>query len=87
MKNDSEETQTPNYVERKCQDCGKIFEVRFDKQNSMYADYCPNCFRYNVVEHADGYLRPKTGEEKEQDLTYKDQLIGVSHRGKMKVEK
>ena len=87
MKNDSEEIQMPSYVKKKCQDCKQIFEVRTNKQDTMYGDYCPTCFPYNVVEDIYGALRPKTEEEKEKDLSYKDELIGITHRGKTRVPK
>ena len=75
------------YVERKCQACKQIFEVRFDKQNTLYGDYCANCFVWHVSEDIYGYLRPKTEEEMERDTSYRDELQGTTHRGKMKVEK
>lgn len=86
MKNDSEETQMPSYVKKKCQDCKQIYEVRTDKQDTMYGDYCPTCFPYNVVEDIYGALRPKTEEEKEKDLSYKNDLKVTPHRGKMEVD-
>ena len=87
MRNDSEETQMPNYVEKKCVECKQIFEVRTDKQDTMYGMYCPTCFLGCVIEDIYGALRPKTEEEKEKDLSYKDELQGITHRGKTRVSK
>lgn len=87
MRNDSEETRTPSYVKKKCQDCKQIFEVRTNKQDTMYGMYCPTCFPYNVVEDIYGALRPKREDEKEIDTSYKDELQGITHRGKHRVPK
>lgn len=80
MKKDSEETQTPNYVERKCKDCGQTFEVRVDMQNTLYGDFCAQCFFANVRLYADGSMEQK--EKVKVDTSYKDELQGVTHRGK-----
>lgn len=74
------------YVEKKCQECKQIFEVRVDKAASLYGMYCPICFPYNVVEDIYGALRPKREDEKEIDTSYKDELVGTTHRGKLKVD-
>ncbi len=73
------------YIDRKCKDCGNTFEVRIDKQNTLYGDYCATCFFNNVVEDIYGELRPKKEEEKHKDTSYKDELQGVTHRGKTRI--
>ena len=82
MKNDTEEIHVPNYVERKCKDCGNQFEVKIDKAETLYGDFCPLCFFHNVHLYMDGCMELKTEEEKIKDLSYKDELQGVTHRGK-----
>ena len=85
MKKDSDETLVPNYVNKKCQDCGQTFEVRVDVQHELYGRFCPQCFLRNVATHMDGTLRLKDEEEKIQDLSYKDELQDITHRGKIRV--
>jgi carboxypeptidase C (cathepsin A) len=75
------------YVEKRCVECKQMYEVRTDKQDTMYGMYCPICFVSNVVEDVYGALRPKTEEEKEKDLSYKDELQEITHRGKTRVPK
>ena len=82
MKKGSVETRVHNYVKRKCKDCGQEFEVRDDHLNDYYAEYCAQCFFDNVHLFADGCMELKTEEEKIKDLSYKDELQGVTHRGK-----
>lgn len=74
-----------NYIERKCKDCGQQFEVRVDKAETLYGDFCALCFFSNVRLYADGSMEQK--EKSTVDTSYKDELQGVTHRGKMKVEK
>ena len=75
----------PNYVNKKCKNCGQIFEVRIDKQNELYGEYCAICFFDNVVENIYGELRLKREDEKKNNLEYKKELQDVTHRGKTKV--
>lgn len=74
------------YIKRKCKDCGQEFEVRIDHKDDLYGEYCPTCFLNNVIEDIYGGLRRKTDKEKERDLSYKDKLQGVTHRGKHRVD-
>lgn len=74
----------PNFVERKCKDCGQQFEVREDKADTLYGDYCAICFFSNVILYHDGNMELKK-EKTKNDTSYKDELIGVSHRGKHRV--
>lgn len=82
MKKDSEETHVHNYVERKCKDCRKEFEVRVGYEDTLYGEYCAICFFDNVHLYADGSMELKTDEEKVKDLSYKDELQAPTHRGK-----
>jgi predicted nucleic acid-binding Zn-ribbon protein len=74
------------YEEHKCKSCGQIFEVRTDVADTLYGEYCPTCFLNNVIEDIYGGLRRKTDKEKVRDLSYKDELQEVTHRGKHRVE-
>lgn len=69
------------FVERKCKDCGQTYEVRIDKQNTLYGDFCAICFFDNVRLFADGNMELKD-EKFVADTSYKDELQGVTHRGK-----
>lgn len=69
------------YVEHKCKDCGQTFEVRVDHQNDLYGDYCSQCFFANVRLYADGSMELKK-KKSTVDKSYKDELQGVTHRGK-----
>lgn len=72
-----------DYIERRCKDCGTMFEVRTDKLDTLYADYCAICFMKNVRLYADGSMEQK--EKTKVDTSYKDELAPVSHRGKHKI--
>lgn len=72
------------YIDRKCQDCGKQFEVRVDKQDTLYGDYCALCFFANVRLYADGSMEQKEKVEKNTD--YKKELQEVTHRGKTRTQ-
>jgi hypothetical protein len=50
----------PEYQKKKCKECKQPFEVRIDKASTLYGDYCPICFPYNVSEDIYGYLKRKT---------------------------
>ena len=80
MKKDSVETHVHNFVKRKCKDCGQEFEVREDKHGTLYGEYCAICFFANVRLYADGSMERK--EKEKIDTSYKDELQGVTHRGK-----
>jgi hypothetical protein len=84
MKRDLEETPMHNFVERKCKDCGQTYEVRIDMQNTLYGDYCCDCFFANVRLYVDGSMERK--EKEKIDTSYKDELQGVTHRGKHRCE-
>jgi len=71
------------FVEKKCKDCGQMFEVRVDKSGGLYGDYCPICFFANVRLYADGSIEPK--EKTKNDTSYKDELQAPTHRGKHRV--
>ena len=73
------------YIEHKCKDCGQTFEVRIDKQTTLYGQYCASCFFDNVVEDIYGELRLKQDEEKIKNTDYKNELQGITHRGKTRV--
>lgn len=79
-------TDETSYVEKKCKDCSQTFEVRVDKQNTLYGEYCAICFFDNVVEDIYGALRLKEEDEKEKDLSYKGELQDVTHRGKTRIQ-
>ena len=70
-----------DYIERRCKDCGTMFEVRTDKLDTLYADYCAQCFFANVRLFADGTMELKK-EKSTVDTSYKDELQGITHRGK-----
>lgn len=84
MKNDMDVILVPNYEERKCKDCGQIFEVRVDHLDDLYADYCAQCFFSNVRLYSDGSMEQK--EKTQIDTSYKDELQGVTHRGKTRCD-
>ena len=75
----------PNFVERKCKDCGQTYEVRDDMVGTLYGEYCAICFFDNVILYADGSMEQKD-EKFVADTTYKDELQGVTHRGKHRCE-
>ena len=87
MKKDSDVTQMNNYVNKKCKACGQIFEVRTDKADTLYGDYCAACFFNYLIEDIFGNVRLKTEEERKKNLDYKDELQDITHRGKTKVKK
>lgn len=77
--------QMHNFVEHKCKACKQIFEVRTDKADTLYGDYCATCFFDYLIEDIFGGVRLKTKEERKKNLDYKKELQGVTHRGKTKV--
>lgn len=68
------------FVEKKCKDCGQMFEVRIDMADSLYGDYCCTCFFANVRLYSDGSMELK--EKTKIDTSYKDELQAPTHRGK-----
>lgn len=74
-------TQCSNkFIEKKCRDCGQTFEVRIDKADTLYGDFCAQCFFKNVRLYADGCMEQK--EKVAKDTSYKDELQSPTHRGK-----
>jgi hypothetical protein len=86
MKRGTAMTHVNNYVEHKCKGCGQTYEVRVDKQNTLYGDYCPLCFHKCLIEDIYGSVRLKRDDEKIKNIDYKDELQGVTHRGKTRIQ-
>ena len=76
--------QMPNFVTKKCKDCGQMFEVREDKHGTLYGEYCAICFFANVRLYADSTMELKDKEK--VDTSYKDELQAPTHRGKHRCE-
>lgn len=69
----------PKLLENKCQYCGDKYECI-----ESYLEYkaCPRCFfRYYDI-HIDGTVREKDEPWLGNDLSYRNELQEVTHRGK-----
>lgn len=72
------------YVESKCRNCGKTYEVRKSYQETSYGHFCPLCIDRWAIIYTDGSTEDRSSESI-KDVEYKDELQGITHRGKVRV--
>jgi rRNA maturation endonuclease Nob1 len=72
------------YVEKKCWNCKQLYEVRKDYEETSYGHFCPICFDRWAIVYNDGTTEDRSSESI-KDTSYKDELQGITHRGKTRV--
>lgn len=72
------------YVEAKCWNCKQTYEVSKKYEDTSYGHYCPICFDRWAIVFNDGSTEDRDTESV-IDTSYKDELQGITHRGKVRI--
>jgi hypothetical protein len=67
-------------IEKKCPFCKNLYLVKLRAQPNA----CPLCLRLYFREYLEGRFDPRD-EKFESNKEYKDELQGITHRGKVRV--
>jgi len=72
------------YVKAKCRNCKQDYQVRLGMEETSYGHFCPLCIDSWAIIYTDGSTEDRDSETV-KDITYKDELQGITHRGKVRV--